>query len=141
MTDNEMGMQEAFFHLIHGFKRAMRGKIVEMELTQMQVRVLKIIDRVNSCTAQVIADYVARDKAQITRLLKDLVDQGLIQKVDNPSDKRSQLLVPTELGCQCIKQIKTAERQVVKKMSRGMDKSELEQFNQLAQRMIENLSN
>jgi DNA-binding MarR family transcriptional regulator len=57
------------------------------------------------------------DKAQVNRLIKELVNQDLITKNDNQKDKRSQLLTLSAKGNEIIILFKTAEKYVFDKMA------------------------
>ena len=81
-----------------------------------------------------------RDKAQITRVLKELLNDGLIEKRPNPKDGRSQLLIPTERGAAVLTELIQAEQNTADVMTRSLGQQELEQFAELAARMVENLT-
>lgn len=54
------------------------------------------------------------DKGQITRLVKELVSKGLVDKVANPNDKRSQFLTLSEQGEECFKRLQDFDFMILK---------------------------
>lgn len=48
------------------------------------------------CTQAMLADVLHADKAAIARRTKNLEAKGYLVRLDDPTDKRSQLLYPTE---------------------------------------------
>lgn len=133
---------EAALHLTHTIKQHLDRQLEEQQLgiTPMHVRMMMIIYKHSPCTAQDIVGRVKRDKAQITRLIKGLINQGLVEQKPNPKDKRSQLLELTDEGKVTQKALLkfAAETQAV--ISQGIDAAALENFVKVAQKMTSNLS-
>lgn len=121
---------ESVHRLMHAYKHLLREGIREqqIELPVTHIRVLKSICRIPQCTAQSIAQRMQRDKAQITRALNDLIDAGLILKVDNPLDRRSQLLEPTSKGKTTMAKLDSAEEWAVKQLTRNLEADDLRLF-------------
>ncbi|MBU6955577.1 MarR family winged helix-turn-helix transcriptional regulator [Hahella sp. HN01] len=141
----ETSVGESLHRLLHAYKRAMRQAYQEVNLTLAvsHIRSLKVINHAREkntlCTAQVIAERLQRDKAQITRVVKDLLEEGLIEKRDNPEDRRSQLLHLTQKGVDAYKTIKEVEALAGSRMAQGLNADEIREFVKLANAMAENL--
>ncbi|KMV29175.1 MarR family transcriptional regulator [Photobacterium swingsii] len=133
---------ESLFHLAHSLKRQMHDHIEEMELdiAPMHVRVLKIINFKNRCTAIDIAHLLNRDKAQVTRLLNALIKQGYVVKEPNPDDKRSQCLRVTTDGLKITSQIANIDKKMFELLSKDISQEELEIFERIASKMARNLA-
>ena len=133
---------ESLFQLVHMLKRHMHEHIEQLNLniTPMHLRVLKIINKKQSCTAIDIAQFLNRDKAQVTRLLNELIKQSLIEKVPNPEDKRSQRLLVTSEGMVILAQLESIDSKMNDKMMRGISQKELEEFERITGLMTENLA-
>lgn len=145
MIDTETG--EALHRLLHTYKRAMRQAYREagISLPISHIRALKIIrsqqhSAAEPCTAQMIAARLERDKAQIARVVKELLGDGLIARYHHPDDRRSQILQLTDPGAETLGKVKTAETLAGKRMARGLSEDELETFIRLAGVMTNNLS-
>ncbi|WP_110643081.1 MarR family transcriptional regulator [Salinicola sp. CPA57] len=137
-----MTVGEPLHQLMHAYKRALRQAYAEAELdlTVSHIRTLKAIRSQMPCTAQHIAHRTQRDKAQITRLLRDLLDAGIIAKSPHPDDRRSLILSLTAHGQAVMKQVDTCERQAHARLSSGMTQADLEAFLRLSRLMISNLN-
>lgn len=132
---------DSLFHLVIMLKRKMHEKVEKLDLgiTPMHVRVIKIIHRKSPCTANDISQFLSRDKAQVTRLLSSLIDLGLIEKKPNPEDKRSQLLSITESGAEILNQIEDIDADIFQQMCGDISEEDLKQFKAVASKMQHNL--
>ncbi|QFT09554.1 MarR family winged helix-turn-helix transcriptional regulator [Vibrio sp. THAF190c] len=133
---------DSLFKLVHAVKRNVHEKIeaLDLDIAPMHVRVLKIITKKPQCTAVDIANYLDRDKAQVTRLLSALIKQELIVKEPNPEDKRSQCLAITEHGKAIVDQLTEVDSEMFEKMKIGIDSDELATFERVAKAMAQNLN-
>lgn len=130
------------FHLVHVLKRQLHEQIEQLELpiAPMHVRVIKIISKQSPCTAMDVVNFLNRDKAQVTRLIKTLIEEGFIEKRPNPEDKRSQCLLTTEKGNEVLSKIKAVDAEIFQKMTLNVSEEELEAFQVVAGKLAENLS-
>lgn len=140
-------IDDALHQLLHSYHRAMRQACREagLELPVSHLRTLKIIGHFQTrtgtpCTSHAIATRLERDKAQIARVIKELLNDGLIEKRHNPDDRRSHFLTLTEAGTATLACIRQAERQAGARLSRGLSPEELDSFSRLSQIMIRNLN-
>lgn len=140
MTDTAVG--ESLHQLMHAYKRALRQAYAktELNLTVSHIRTLKAIRSQAPCTAQHIAQHTQRDKAQITRLLRDLFDADIIARSPHPEDRRSQLLALTDHGRAVLAQVDGCERDAHEQLSDGMTPEDLDAFLRLSRLMISNLN-
>lgn len=134
-------LNDALQKVSHAYRSAMAQAVrqAELPLPVTHIRVLKGVCQLPDCTAQRIAHRMRRDKAQITRVLNELLASGLISKRDNPSDRRSQLLEPSEAGSAMMQRIKQLEQQTLARMTCDLNSDEVALFIRLAKRMSENL--
>lgn len=135
-------LSDTLHRLVHAYKSHLRAAVAERELGLpiTHIRVLKGICKNPHSTAHAIAQRMQRDKAQITRVLQELLNEGLIEKRPNPEDGRSQLLHPTPKGLAVMEQLQQAEQETAAIMTRSLTASELELFAELTARMVENLT-
>ena len=130
------------YHLVHVLKRQLHEQIEQLELpiAPMHIRVIKIISKQSPCTAMDVVNFLNRDKAQVTRLIKTLIEEGFIEKRPNPEDKRSQCLLTTEKGNEVLAKIKAVDAEIFQKMTSNVSEEELEAFQVVAGKLAENLS-
>jgi len=129
------------FDIVHSYKMAMRTALNanEIGLNGMSVKCLTFINSSKNCTANDIVLFLNRDKAQIARLLKEIIANDWVIKRANPEDKRSQLLSLTEEGEKLAKLIAVTHEKVYKKMQGNISSEELNAFKQTAAKLAENL--
>lgn len=134
-------LSDSLHRLTHAYKSQLREAVLEkqMALPITHIRVLKGVCKNPECTAQSIAKRMCRDKAQITRVLKELISERLVERAENPQDRRSQLLRPTEQGRQVMQQLRKLEQKTADSMTKNLSPEEIEQFVRLANTMAENL--
>ncbi|UTW13097.1 MarR family winged helix-turn-helix transcriptional regulator [Marinobacterium rhizophilum] len=144
MTDSPIG--EALHQLLHAYKRAMQQSYQAhgIDFGIGHIRSLKVIrahqaSPESPCTAQQIVARLQRDKAQIARLVKDLLAAELIDRHDNPDDRRSQILRLTPAGEAMLRRIQDAEQHASLRLSRGLSQDDLHSFIRLAKSMTGNL--
>lgn len=132
---------ESLHRLLHAYKRAMREEYeaADIGLTVSHARVLKGVAGSENGTAQRIADRMRQNKGRIARLIKDLVDEGLVARRPHPDDSRSQQLTLTEAGRDMRARIAAIEAQAAARMADGLPERDVLRFIDLAEAMIANL--
>lgn len=135
-------LPEGLFRLMYNFKKAMLKNLAgaELNVAPMHIRSLHLIHNIDKCTAANIAETMERDKAQITRLINDLISQGFIVKTPNPEDKRSQYLTLTDHGKEVLGEMKKVADKVHTEMHQGINSKDIESFYRTAAKMTKNLS-
>lgn len=136
-------LAEPLQQLSHAYRSRMRRAIqaAGIELPITHIRVMKGIAHIPQCTAQTLSQRMQRDKAQITRALNDLLQQGLIVKRDNPLDRRSHWLALSPSGDALMQRLLELEADTSRQMSLGLDGEQLATFLRLAHHMTQNLNN
>lgn len=136
-----LSLNESLHRLTHAYKKQLRELIHEQQLDWpvTHLRVLKGVCRHPQCTAQSLAKQLQRDKAQITRVLNELQQAGLIDKTPNPDDRRSQLLCPTAEGEAVMVRLQRIEQQAAAQLTRHLSADELSTFIRIATTMIDSV--
>ncbi|WP_076420800.1 MarR family transcriptional regulator [Colwellia sp. UCD-KL20] len=134
-------ISDVVFDIIHSYRIAMRSALnaSDLGLNYMHVRCLTFINSNEVCTANDIVSYFARDKAQIARLIKEMIDKQWLTKTINLEDKRSQFLSLTEEGKRLVAFILKTQANVHKQMQKDISSQALENFQQTAEAMATNL--
>ncbi|GLS92459.1 MarR family transcriptional regulator [Psychromonas marina] len=129
------------FNILHSYKMAMRSTLKDHEagLNGMNVKCLTFISKSQNCTANDIVIFFNRDKAQIARLIKEMITNGWLTKTANPEDKRSQLLQLTEQGKELAELIRVTELQIYEKMQENIPAEQLASFKSTALMISANL--
>lgn len=132
---------ELLFQVLQNYKTALqRGfKSHQLALSALDAKILKLIAHQGINTPQMLAQYSGRDKAQVTRLLSDMEQRGLIEKVPHPTDKRSVCLVLSAYAIELTAQIREIDIEISSQMLAGIEQAEQQILSQLLQKIADNL--
>ena len=137
MQDNDE-LLEVLHALMHRFKRHMHQALREQDggIGAMEARALGFFARHPGSSASALVAHSGRDKAQIARLLQQLLDRGLLAREADPADGRRQQLALTDSG-RAAQQVTALQRQrFASQMTSGLDAAEQAQLLALLRRLI-----
>ncbi|MBJ7550794.1 MarR family winged helix-turn-helix transcriptional regulator [Marinomonas ostreistagni] len=142
MNNFERDIQTALIGIISGLKHAMRYAMScsDIPLSPLYFIILKMIHDYPNCTPMLIAHRCGRDKGQVTRLVKELEAQAMVERLPNPEDKRSFFLQLTEQGKACFGTLERYDIDALEAMTQGLTDEQLQHFLDIANIMSENLS-
>jgi DNA-binding MarR family transcriptional regulator len=133
---------EALMSLFGSVKQALRHELQDgagPAVAPMLLRMLQLCQRHPGITQQGLAQRTGRDKGQVARLVKALLDLGLLNKEDHPEDRRSHRLLPTPAGAAAVQRFEQAEAGVAELLFGSLRAAELralnEQLDALKQRL------
>ncbi|MEC8080200.1 MAG: MarR family transcriptional regulator [Pseudomonadota bacterium] len=112
----------------------------DIPLSPLYFIILKMIHDYPNCTPMLIAHRCGRDKGQVTRLVKELESQAMVERFPNPEDKRSFFLRLTEQGKTCFGKLERYDIDALEAMTHGLTDEQLQHFLDIANIMSENLS-
>lgn len=134
-------LPNTLFMLMQSYRVTTRDAINanDLGLNAMHVRCLHIIAATPQCTANDIVTQTQRDKAQIARLIKELLALNLINKCASEHDKRCFIVSFTASGTALFNKLLSAERQVNEQMCKNLNSTQINDFLNTAQTMIKNM--
>jgi DNA-binding MarR family transcriptional regulator len=134
-------LANTLFMLMQNYRVTIREAInaSELGLNAMHVRCLHIIANTSQCTANDIVNKTQRDKAQIARLVKELIALKLINKCASEHDKRCFILTFTDQGAVLFEKLLAAEKHVNDQMCKTLNPNQINDFLNTAQQMIKNM--
>ncbi|WP_075187030.1 MarR family winged helix-turn-helix transcriptional regulator [Teredinibacter haidensis] len=137
-----MTLREYILSLSQFYRVEIRAAVnaSELGLNGMHVRCLHVIANTQECTANCIVKNMGRDKAQIARLVKEMIGKGWLEKQACSQDKRSQILTLSESGSQLQDKINLLEHELERTILAGLSPQDEADFQRIAQRMLANLS-
>lgn len=132
---------ESMFRLMRSFKSCLSAELEAegLSIAPMHMKTLKMIATMEECTAQRIAQSINRDKAQVNRVIQELVAQEMIERTLNPADKRSQLLQLSGKGETALQSMNAVENRVLCRMTHGINLENQQTFITLAEQLRSNL--
>lgn len=136
-----MTMREYILSLSQHYRVNIRTAVNanELGLNGMHVRCLHVIANTPECTANYIVRSMGRDKAQIARLVKEMIGKGWIKKQASREDKRSQILSLTASGRQLQQKISLLEQDLESTILNGLSAQDVKDFHRIAGKMLTNL--
>lgn len=91
-------------------------------------------------TQEELTAIVCVDKAATARAVKSLEEKGYLMRMQDPQDRRQNLLYPTPLAKQRMDAVRDELHQFNALLTQGIDPKSLEMVSAALQRMEENLS-
>ena len=98
------------------------------DMTVKQINYLKIIDRNDKMTISQLAEQTGITKPSVTNLISRLTDFECVYKVKCVNDRRVSYIKLTEKGINIARYEETAVKNLIDRMMKSLDKSEIEQL-------------
>lgn len=117
---------ERMHALMHNLKHHMQAAAAEdgSGLGWMEARCLNYFKGHPGATQSDLVQHSGRDKAQIARIVKGMVERGLLHSQPNPADGRSQVLSVSALGKDLQRKLQWHRAQFEKRMMTGLSDGE-----------------
>ena len=116
ITNSRQAGLLAWLHLLritHKVQRCETAHLADHNLTLPQFDVLAQLNREEGITQQSLADRLLVTKGNVCGLMDRLLEQGLVERRDDPEDRRAYMLYLTPKGKQLITQILPAHNQMI----------------------------
>lgn len=110
-------------------------------LAPMEARTLAYLQRHPGCSQADFASYTRRDKAQVARLVKPLIERGLVASLPDSADRRVNRLWLTEDGAALQRRAARHRASLAHQMLAGLTLAERAEAARLLERLAENLRN
>lgn len=139
---NRNSLEQQIAHLTQSIRENISKDLIKkgITLTFYQSLVLFRVAEKTPCTAHDVVVTTKKDKAQITRLVNDLIAIGYLDREPNPADKRQLLLTLTAEGQECYEEIRAIRQKISEKMTQGIAPEQQQQMLSWIQVMENNLS-
>lgn len=106
---------------------------------QGQARILYKLSEQDRITQKELADKCGLEAATMSRNIDKLAEMGFLIRENNPECRRSFLICLTEEGGREVEEIKKAFQRFEELACEGIEKKDLEVFQQVIQKVCENL--
>lgn len=106
----------AWLHLLrvhHKVQRCETAHLAEHNLTLPQFDVLVKLNHEEGITQQELADRLFVTKGNVCGLMDRMMEQGLVERRDDPQDRRAYMLHLTPKGRQLIESVMPAHQQLI----------------------------
>ncbi|WP_310619275.1 MarR family winged helix-turn-helix transcriptional regulator [Flexibacterium corallicola] len=117
------------------------AEVKRMEFAPQQLRAMRHIWHHGQCTSMDLVKTLKRDKGQISRIIDELCKDEMVERIPNPEDKRSRLLILSQKGYDFFAHVEAVEAEFSEAMIKNISPEELEVFFSVSDRISENLKN
>lgn len=130
---------------LHALMFAFRGELqrlgreAQAPVNPMEVRALLHVAHHPGTTASDLVRHSGRDKAQVTRLIQQLEQAGLLRREADAADRRQQRLYATEAGEQLHRELRQRRDALGRRLLAVLSADEQVQLGQLLARLREGL--
>ena len=136
---NDFGKE---FSIIHRYSRVYMSKmLMEYNIPGRAVPYFMEICAYPGISQEQIAKNLRIDKGAVARTVKAMVDAGVVERRQNPEDKRGYQLYPTDKMKKINMKNEEAREKLNKVLTEGMSEGEIQICRMLLQKMAENLIN
>lgn len=101
-------LSQALQHLIQTFMHRSMHKVITyvkaQGMSMSQMGTLLLLHRQDSCAVSDIGEYLGISSAASSQLLNRLVEQGLVERSEDPDDRRHKLLELTPAGREMVRE-------------------------------------
>ena len=127
--------------LVSVFHRRMHEAVREdgEGLAPMEARALRFLSHHEGSTQREMTLHTGRDKAQIARIVRTLLERGLVESTPDPEDGRAQRLKLTAAGRAMQRRMHQHRTLFEQALARGFDESEQAALVAQLDRMVANL--
>jgi len=127
--------------LVSVFHRRMHDSVREdgVGLAPMEARALRFLANHEGSTQRDMTQHTGRDKAQIARIVRTLLERGLVRGTPDPEDGRSQRLHLTSAGRAMQRRMQQHRARFEQALVRGFDGSEQTALVAQLERMVVNV--
>lgn len=129
---NDMSTIVRFSHIF------MNRSLMTSDVTSSENYILLYLFSKDKVTQEDIAAYFAIDKGSISKSVNSLVKKGYVEKIENPDNRRANLVSLTKLGRSTFEENDKLLKEWHKSVMQGITIKEFEQLKDILSRMAEN---
>ncbi|QEM67329.1 MarR family transcriptional regulator [Geobacter sp. FeAm09] len=109
-------------------------------ITSEQWSILSKLVDYHGISQRELSTITEKDPNNITKLLDQLEKKGWVKRADHPTDRRSYVLLVTELGDQLARQLKPLDQQLFVELTTSLTNDEVEVFKKILYQINQGLS-
>lgn len=111
-------------------------KIFEKITTRQFMTILTICHiKPDECTFNRLAEQMGTTKQNVAQIVHGLYKRGIVDILENPSDKRSKLIAFTEEGIEIAKNSMNTGNEIIDNMKQSFSEKELDELYQLLSKL------
>ena len=138
---SQLSRQMLLFHRLYSEKISRRFRALHMDATsQAEFLLMAIVTEHGEIPMSELCDRAMMLKQQVTRLVNQLEEKGLVQRLSVEQDARLKKLILTEKSAMLGEKMRIVGEQADARLMEGFTKEEQNQLYAFIDRMVENMS-
>ncbi|RXE98403.1 MarR family winged helix-turn-helix transcriptional regulator [Pseudoalteromonas sp. PS5] len=127
---NQPQVIESIFKFMKEFREQLDRelKLANLDYNPVFYKVLKLVASIPNCTAQKITTIFGKDKALVTRIIKEMVNLDLIEQERDKKDSRKKILSLTAKGRDTLITFQEVQGKLEKLITSSVSPEEIEVF-------------
>jgi DNA-binding MarR family transcriptional regulator len=125
-------LEEEILELFHALMRDVAEshapEFLGVDITMSQAKALYLLSVRPAATMSSIAAELGVGASAVSGLIDRLAAQGLVDRREDPDDRRQQLVTITDVGTAALDSMREMRAQVTLRLLKGLDDHELEAF-------------
>jgi len=109
-------------------------------ITLEQWLILMILKNKGACSQYELTEACDKEKTTVTRLIDNLHKNGLVRRVQDRNDRRSNIIYVTQKGLEVERVLTPIAIELNRKALRGFSEEEIQLFFEMLDRMVKNVS-
>ena len=114
-------MYETMRHSMHGFMHRAKRSAISMS----QIAAMITLNKSAVCGVTDLGDELGVSSAAASQLLERMVQQGSVERSEDPLDRRSKRIVLTDEGRKILEETVNAKQQWIHSLAAALDEAEL----------------
>lgn len=131
--------EDALMSLMMALGRRMRQRQPGDAIDYSAFPILKLLSHQGPMRLSALAQVLGLDASTVSRHARQLEDSGLLERSDDPDDRRASRVAVSEHGNDCLAQAFETRRHVISSTLEGWTPEERETLRVLLHRLVENL--
>jgi DNA-binding MarR family transcriptional regulator len=132
--------EDALMSLLMALGRQMRQRQPGDVVDYSAFPILKLLSHQGPLRVSALAHALGLDASTVSRHARQLEDRGLLERTDDPDDRRASQVALSELGGTCLAQAFESRRHVISNALDGWSDEERETLRVLLDRFVQSLA-
>lgn len=110
------------------------------DITIDQWSVLKLLYKEDAMTHKDLAEKLGKDQPTLTRIIDIIIKKQLVERIENPQDRRSLQIHLTEMGTKKVEELSPAVKKIRMKAWENLSDEDFEHFTRILNTIYDNLN-
>jgi DNA-binding MarR family transcriptional regulator len=132
--------EDALMSLMMALGRRLRQKQPGDAIDYSAFPILKLLTHQGPMRLSALAQVLGLDASTVSRHARQLEDKGLLERTDDPDDRRASRVAVSERGQDCMAKVFETRRELITHSLDGLSGTERDTLRDLLARLVQNLT-